>query len=140
MNTGSFDSSSAEETRSLGKRLSAELKAGDVLLLEGELGAGKTCLVQGLCEGLGFSGEVSSPTFTLIQEYRGGRLPAFHIDLYRLEKPGEVEGLGLDEYFEAGGVCLVEWPERLGALPGQAWRFRLSHLSEASRRIRWEPA
>ena len=125
----------------MGAKLAAELKAGDVLLLQGDLGAGKTCLVAGLAEGLGAKAEVSSPTFTLINEYKGGRLPLYHMDLYRLEAQAEIEGLGLDEYFDGPGVCALEWPERLGALaPAGAMRLRFERLSEDSRRIRVEKA
>src|SRR3954468_18919259 len=104
---------SEEETAAVGRDVAATLSAGDVLLLYGELGAGKTAFVRGLAEGLGIPREeVSSPTFTLIQEYRGGRLPLFHVDLYRIEDPREFDELGLDEIAE-GGVLAIEWAERL---------------------------
>jgi tRNA threonylcarbamoyladenosine biosynthesis protein TsaE len=136
MNIKSFESGSAEETRNFGAELASGLKAGDVLLLKGDLGAGKTCLVTGLAQGLGSSFEVSSPTFTLINEYKGGRLPLYHIDLYRLEEKAQIEGLGLDEYFDGDGVCAVEWPERLGSLaPAGAQELALEHLGESRRRI-----
>ena len=107
-----------------------------MLLLKGDLGAGKTCLVTGLAKGLGSNYEVSSPTFTLINEYKGGRLPLYHIDLYRLDQQAQIESLGLDEYFDGSGVCAVEWPERLGALaPAGARLLELTHLGESKRRI-----
>src|SRR4051812_10338122 len=115
MNTPSFESRSPGATRAWGAELAGTLKAGDVILLSGSLGAGKTCLVAGLAEGLGSAAEVGSPTFTLINEYKGGRLPLYHMDLYRLDKPAQIAGLGLEEYFDGGGVCCVEWPERLGS-------------------------
>ena len=88
------------------------LQAGDVIYLSGTLGAGKTVFTRGLCRGLGYAGRVTSPTFTLVNVYEGGRLPVFHFDLYRLGGAADLEGIGYDEYFDAGGVCVVEWPER----------------------------
>ncbi len=110
---------SEDETRALAVRLAKDLTAGTVVLLHGDLGAGKTAFVRGLAEGLGFdAGEVTSPTFTLVHEYRGGRLPLVHVDLYRLET-AELDELGLDEDLAAAGVVAVEWPERLTArVPG----------------------
>ena len=106
---------SEEETAALGREVAASLQAGDVVLLYGDLGAGKTAFTKGLAEGLGVSRhEVSSPTFTLMQEYRGGRLPLFHVDLYRLNDPREIEDLGLDE-IAADGVLAIEWAEKLPA-------------------------
>ena len=106
---------SEDETAAVGRELASTLSAGDVVLLSGDLGAGKTAFVRGLAEGLGVSrDEVSSPTFTLIQEYRGGRLTLFHVDLYRIDDPREFDELGLDEIAE-GGVLAVEWAEKLDA-------------------------
>ena len=102
------------DTIAAGRELADELSAGDVVLLYGDLGAGKTAFVKGLAEGLGVGREeVSSPTFTLVQEYRGGRLTLYHVDLYRLDDPREVADLGLDE-IAAGGVLAIEWAEKLG--------------------------
>ena len=112
------------ETAAVGRDLASRLEAGSVVLLYGELGAGKTAFVRGLAEGLGVQpDEVSSPTFTLVQEYRGGRLRLVHADLYRLDDPREFDDLGLDE-IGAGGVVAVEWadklpPGALGALGSQ---------------------
>ena len=106
-------SRSESDTAAIGREIAARLRAGDVVLLFGDLGAGKTALTKGLAEGLGVSQDaVSSPTFTIMQEYRGGRLPLFHVDLYRLNDPREIEDLGLDEIASAG-VLAIEWAEKL---------------------------
>jgi tRNA threonylcarbamoyladenosine biosynthesis protein TsaE len=129
---------SEAETVDAGRRLAADLAAGAVLLLTGDLGAGKTALVRGLASGLGVDpADVSSPTFTLIQEYRGGRLTLHHIDLYRLT-PREVDDLGLDELVESGGVVAIEWPERWLAPPRDAVRVTLSATGESERTIEVE--
>ena len=118
---------SESETSAVGRELAATLSAGDVVLLYGELGAGKTAFVRGLAEGLGIApDEVSSPTFTLVQEYRGGRAPLFHVDLYRLNDRREVDDLGLDE-IAAAGVLTIEWADKLpNRWPG-AVDVRLTH-------------
>ncbi|MDN6626302.1 MAG: tRNA (adenosine(37)-N6)-threonylcarbamoyltransferase complex ATPase subunit type 1 TsaE [Pisciglobus halotolerans] len=97
-----------EETKQLAASLSHYLKAGDVLLLEGDLGAGKTTFTKGLAEGLGIKRIVKSPTYTLIREYEDGRLPLYHMDVYRLEETGGSD-MGLEEYFEGEGVSVIEW-------------------------------
>src|SRR3990170_1515430 len=113
-----LDSRGPEETRALGERLGALLHAGDVVLLEGELGAGKTTFVQGVARGLGFEGSVSSRSFVLLGEY-AGRVKLYHADLYRLEGPDQVLDLALDE-ISAAGVLVGEWPERAqGVLPAE---------------------
>ena len=120
---------SEDETSALGRELASTLSAGDVVLLSGELGAGKTALVRGLAEGLGVPrDDVSSPTFTLIQEYRGGRLTLFHVDLYRIEDPREFDELGLDEIAE-DGVLAIEWAEKLDARlkPSRYVTVRIAH-------------
>jgi tRNA threonylcarbamoyladenosine biosynthesis protein TsaE len=122
---------SAGETAAAGRSLAATLTAGSVVLLYGDLGAGKTAFVKGLAEGLGAAQEdVSSPTFTIMQEYRGGRLPLFHVDLYRLNDSREIEDLGLDE-IAADGVLAIEWAEKLDAdarlKPSRYIGVRLEH-------------
>lgn len=102
-------------TRQAGEALASLLAAGDVVALTGELGAGKTTLVQGVARGLGFTGHVASPTFTLVREYRG-RLPIFHADVYRLERVQEVLDLGFEEMVDEGGVLLVEWGDAVESL------------------------
>jgi tRNA threonylcarbamoyladenosine biosynthesis protein TsaE len=129
---------SEEDTTAVGRELAATLSAGDVLLLYGDLGAGKTAFVRGLAEGLGVSREeVSSPTFTLIQEYRGGRLTLFHVDLYRIEDPREFDELGLDE-IAVDGVLAIEWAEKLDARlqPSRYTAVRIEHGAGDSRTIR----
>jgi tRNA threonylcarbamoyladenosine biosynthesis protein TsaE len=128
-------SRSEEDTAAIGRELAGSLSAGDVVLLIGDLGAGKTALVRGLAEGLGVpAADVSSPTFTLVQEYRGGRLPLFHVDLYRLDDPREIDDLGLDEIAEEG-VLAIEWAERHPRPPRGVVRIRIEHAGETERRI-----
>jgi len=117
------------------RQLAATLSAGEVLLLSGELGAGKTAFVRGLAQGLGISeDEVSSPTFTLVHEYRGGRLTLYHVDLYRLERAA-TDDLGLEEMGVADGVLAIEWPDRLThTLPGSRG-IRIEIVDEATRCI-----
>ena len=133
--TNTTTTHSERETAALGRELGATLSAGDVVLLVGDLGAGKTAFVRGLAEGLGVDrDEVSSPTFTLMQEYRGGRLPLFHVDLYRLDDPREIEDLGLDEIAE-DGVLAIEWAEKLSTPPPAAVRVTLAHAGDAERLV-----
>jgi tRNA threonylcarbamoyladenosine biosynthesis protein TsaE len=111
--TNTFTTRSEAETAAVGRDLARTLDAGAVVLLSGDLGAGKTAFVRGLAEGLGVDpADVSSPTFTLVQEYRRGRLPLFHADLYRLNDAREIEDLGLDE-IAGDGVLAIEWAEKL---------------------------
>ena len=106
-----------DDTRAFGARLAQRVRAGDLIGLDGELGSGKTCLVRGVAEGLGIAPhKVRSPSFTLINEYSGGRLPLYHIDLYRL-RPSEVDRLALREYLYGHGVCVIEWCAYLGEEP-----------------------
>ncbi len=128
---------SEEETAGVAQALASRLTPGDVVLLSGNLGAGKTAFVRGLAEGLGIDpGEVSSPTFTIVHEYRGGRLTLYHVDLYRLEKAA-TEDLGLEEMGVADGVLAIEWPDRLThALPG-ATMVKIDIVDETTRRVSW---
>jgi tRNA threonylcarbamoyladenosine biosynthesis protein TsaE len=126
---------SEAETSDIGRALAASLSPGATLLLVGDLGAGKTAFVRGLAEGLGVDpADVSSPTFTLAQEYRGGRLPLFHVDLFRLDNEREVEELGLDE-LTAEGVLAVEWAEKLPRVPPGSIRVRIETVDEDTREI-----
>jgi tRNA threonylcarbamoyladenosine biosynthesis protein TsaE len=127
-------SRSDAETEAIGAELAARLAAGARVFLYGELGAGKTAFVRGLATGLGVDpDDVSSPTFTLVQEYRGGRLPLFHVDLYRLTS-GEVDDLGLDA-LTTDGVLAIEWAERMPRDDAGAIHVRLAHAGEDERRI-----
>jgi tRNA threonylcarbamoyladenosine biosynthesis protein TsaE len=107
-----FTSHSPAETEQLGETWGRAARSGLVIALTGDLGAGKTQLVRGIARGLGFKGRVSSPTFALVNVYSGGRLPLFHLDLYRLDNRTQVHGAGLDEYLEPEGVAVIEWAER----------------------------
>ena len=129
--------SSEEETRALGRDLAERIAADATMSLEGALGAGKTCFVKGLAEGLGVDPSgVSSPTFTLVHESPGGRLPLVHFDFYRLNSVGELAGLGYEEYFLSPGVRAIEWGDKFpGALPVGAWRIGFS-IESGCRRIR----
>lgn len=131
---------SERETADVGRGLAARLDEGSVVLLYGDLGAGKTAFVRGLAEGLGVSSdEVSSPTFTLIQEYRGGRVPLLHVDLYRLNDSREIDDLGLDELGESAAVA-VEWAEKLPRPPAGSIAVRITHGDGDDREVSIETA
>ena len=126
---------SEAETAAIARALAADLKAGAVLLLSGNLGAGKTAFVRGLAEGLGVDpSEVSSPTFTLVHEYRGGRLTLYHVDLYRLDRAA-TDDLGLDELGVADGILAVEWPDRLTHALEGARHVQIDIVDDTTRRI-----
>lgn len=125
---------SEDETMQAARDLAASLDRGAVILLYGDLGAGKTVFVKGLAEGLGADADdVTSPTFTLVQEYRG-RIPLYHVDLFRLETAAEIDDLGLDE-LGAAGVLAVEWAERLPGRPEKAIDVRIEDAGEEERRV-----
>ncbi len=131
---------SAGETQALGVELGRSLAPGEVISFYGDLGSGKTCMIQGICQALDVTDYVTSPTFILINEYGGklgGRIvPVYHFDLYRLAGPDELEALGADEYFYGSGVCVVEWAERAGdLLPEWSREVRLEHVQGDERRI-----
>ena len=106
-----FKTTSPEQTELFGREFAGSLISGDIIALTGDLGAGKTCLTRGIAGGLGSSSHVSSPTFTIVNEYDGGRLMLFHFDTYRLSGPDDFLMSGLDEYFYRGGVCVIEWSD-----------------------------
>jgi tRNA threonylcarbamoyladenosine biosynthesis protein TsaE len=131
----SYTTHSEDETQRVAVELASTLGPGDVLLLSGNLGAGKTAFVRGLAEGLGIDpDEVSSPTFTLIHEYRGGRLALYHADLYRLERAA-AEEIGLEEMGVADGVLAIEWPDRLTHAIRGARAIAIEIIDDTTRRI-----
>ena len=124
---------SVEAAQAFGESWAADLVGGEIFALSGVLGAGKTQLVKGLVRGLGFPGDVTSPTFTLVNEYLGGRLPIYHIDLYRINSMNEAINFGIEEYLPSVGVTVIEWPERiLDLLPPQTqrWEIQVASLTE----------
>src|SRR4051812_22647050 len=134
------------ETEKLGERWAVEVAPGWVIGLQGDLGAGKTHLVKGLARGLGVETRVQSPTFALVNEYRGVRLPLFHLDLYRLQGEGQIRGAGLDQYFfQRSGVTVVEWIDRWPELMKDRTNFAIHYrqvtmeqTAELQRRIQYE--
>lgn len=138
-----FISHSPPETEALGEQFGRAARLGWVIALSGDLGAGKTQFVKGLARGLGISARVHSPTFTLVTQYTGGRLALFHLDLYRLETPEEIQSAGVEEFLEPNGVAVIEWAEKLESLAGQFGQVRLTRLkieilSEMDRRITYD--
>lgn len=130
-----YFSRSEAETLSIAAEFAATLRPGDVVALIGDLGAGKTLFTRGVAVALGISGEVTSPTFTLIQEYEG-ELSLYHMDMYRLNNEREILDIGVEDYFCGDGVCLVEWAEKLGSiLPPDAIRVTIHHVDNRSREI-----
>lgn len=130
------DAHGIEETLAFGERLARELQPGDVIALSGDLGAGKTALVKGLARGLGITKDVTSPTFTLVHEYAGGRLPLFHIDLYRLDTAPQALAIGIEDYLNGAGVTAIEWAEKIESLlPAHTTRIRIQSLGEYMRHI-----
>ena len=133
-----FISHSPAETESLGERWGRAAQTGLVIGLSGDLGAGKTQLVKGLARGLGITARVHSPTFTLVNEYAGGRLRLFHLDLYRLETRGKILSAGLEEFFQPDGVSVMEWAERIaecGVRSAEFKNVKIEILSETKRKI-----
>jgi len=111
-----IETNSAEETFALGKKLGEAAVAGAAFTLNGDLGVGKTVFAQGFAEGLGITGAVNSPTFTILQVYEEGRLPLYHFDVYRIEDPEEMYEVGFDDYLYGQGVCLIEWAEMVAEM------------------------
>ncbi len=133
-----FRTESPEETQTLGEKLGKTLQSGDVIALIGALGTGKTCLTQGIARGVGLAPDevVSSPSYILINEYNG-KIPIYHIDLYRLESATEIAELGLSEYIEGYGICIIEWAERMAeGLPDTCIKIHITWEDENTRYIK----
>lgn len=130
-----FITRSAEETEKLGRELAKQLLPGDVIAYTGDLGAGKTAFTRGLAAGLGIEGPVTSPTYTIVNEYLTGRLPLFHFDMYRLSSSDELFDIGWEDYLGRGGVCAVEWSENVTEAMEGAITVCIQKLGEDSRKI-----
>ena len=131
---------SPAETRALGRQLAASLQPGDVLLLYGDLGAGKSELTRGIAEGLGVSGPVTSPSFTILNVYDDGRIPLYHFDWYRLESAEELYEMGMDEYLGGDGVAVVEWPTQCPeAIPETHLAVHITPAGECEREVSFVP-
>ena len=129
-----FISNSPAETEAIGRQLAEDIGVGSVLALKGELGSGKTVFVKGLVAGLGSRADVTSPTFTILHEYRGGRLPVYHFDFFRVEDRQSIARLGLDDYFFGDGVSVIEWGDRFPELIPQRARWILFEIKSANER------
>lgn len=131
-----YITTSPEQTEALGERLGERLRGGEVIAYRGELGAGKTAFTRGLARGLGISVRVTSPTYTIVNEYGGGRLPLFHFDMYRLHDADDLFDIGWEDYLERGGVCAVEWSENvMDALPEDTVWVRIAREGDTGRSI-----
>ena len=130
-----FITHSPEETEEIGAKLGKLLSPGTILAYEGDLGAGKTAFTRGLARGLGATDMVTSPTYTIVNEYLSGRLPLFHFDMYRLASSDDLWDIGWEDYLERGGVCAVEWSENAADAMEGAIRVRIEKIGDESRRI-----
>ena len=131
---------SAEETRALGARLASALGPGDVVVLRGDLGAGKSEFARGVARGLGIAGPVPSPSFTILNAYDEGRLPLYHFDWYRISDPEEIAEMGFEEQLHGDGVSLIEWSERAPEdVPNRALLIRIDTAQDDTREIHFEP-
>ena len=130
-----FITNSAQETEQVGQALGTRLLPGTVLAYEGDLGAGKTAFTRGLARGLGATEQVTSPTYTIVNEYLSGRIPLFHFDMYRLASADDLWDIGWEDYLERGGVCAVEWSENVADALAGALTVRIEKLDGDSRRI-----
>jgi tRNA threonylcarbamoyladenosine biosynthesis protein TsaE len=136
-----FISNSPAETEAIGRRLADDVGVGSVLALKGELGSGKTLFTKGFVVGIGSAAAVSSPTFTIVHEYREGRLPVYHFDFFRVENPQSLARLGLDDYFLGDGVSVIEWADRFSEfIPEQARWIIFEIKSENQRAITFQDA
>ena len=133
-----FTTNSPAETEAVGAALGRIIPAGTVLAYRGDLGAGKTAFTRGLARGLGYNEPVTSPTYTIVNEYLGGRLPLFHFDMYRLHSSDDLWDIGWDDYLERGGICAVEWSENVDDAMENAVYVTIEKTGEESRRITLE--
>ena len=133
-----FDTCSPEQTEALGAALGAVIPAGTVLAYRGDLGAGKTAFTRGLARGLGYREPVTSPTYTIVNEYIGGRIPLFHFDMYRLGSSEDLWDIGWEDYLDRGGVCAVEWSENVADALEGALAVSIEKLGDTCRRITLE--
>ena len=127
-------SCSEQQTRQWSEGFAKHLKSGDIIGLWGNLGAGKTVICKGIARGLGYTGQVTSPSYTLVNEYQG-TIPLYHIDLYRLNENADWEEIGIDYYFNSKGICLIEWPERLDNSQTFTWNIKIKVTGELSREM-----
>ena len=130
-----FHTNSPEETEAVGQQLAEKLRPGTVIAFLGDLGAGKTAFTRGLARGLGAADRVTSPTYTIVNEYLGGRMPLFHFDMYRLGSSDELFDIGWEDYLERGGVCAVEWSENVADAMEDALTVCIEKTGENSRKI-----
>ena len=133
-----YITNSPEETEALGAALGRVLPAGTVIAYRGNLGAGKTAFTRGLAQGLGYRDMVTSPTYTIVNEYLGGRLPLFHFDMYRLRSAEDLWDIGWDDYLDRGGICAVEWSENVAEAMEDPVTVTIEKLGDTSRRITLE--
>ena len=133
-----FITNSPEETEALGAALGKRLPAGTVIAYRGDLGAGKTAFTRGLARGLGYQEAVTSPTYTIVNEYLSGRLPLFHFDMYRLSSVDDLWDIGWEDYLDRGGVCAVEWSENVSDAMEGAITVGIEKLDDTTRRITLE--
>ncbi|HAT81889.1 tRNA threonylcarbamoyladenosine biosynthesis protein TsaE [Eubacterium pyruvativorans] len=125
-----------EDTKAFGRKLAEELEAGDILALIGDLGTGKTTLTKSVAAGLGVTEDITSPTFNIVNEYHSGRLPLYHFDVYRLESGADLFEIGGEEYFDAGGVCIIEWADLVAeVLPDDTKVIFLEYGAQEGERI-----
>ena len=130
-----FLTTTPEQTEALGERFAAALHGGEIIAYRGELGAGKTAFTRGLARGLGISMRVTSPTYTIVNEYAGGRLPLFHFDMYRLHDADDLFDIGWEDYLDRGGVCVVEWSENVAEAMTGAITVTIEKTGDDARRI-----
>ena len=130
-----FHTNSPEETEKIGEMLAQKLAPGTIIAYQGDLGAGKTAFTRGLARGLGCTEQVTSPTYTIVNEYLRGRMPLFHFDMYRLRSADDLWGIGWDDYLDRGGICAVEWSENVVEAMEDAITVTIEKTGEESRKI-----